>query len=200
VDSRIQAALIAAFSALVGVVVGGYIQTHLKDRELQREKKVAEGATTLYLCRLRSLFEVFSDHDRAYNCLHLGISPNTLNMSEVEMVINVIKSHDPFVLVKLFDIRQNLNNIKIYSKSYHRIVEEGGSYKAYEPYIGMMTVDGKHGLKTIDLCIKQTFNHTDLETRKYLLANEEFKKFLPKIVGDSWFQRLRVKFNFVEKI
>jgi hypothetical protein len=199
-DPKIQAALIGAFSALVGVIVGGFIQVHLKDRELRKEKRVAEGATTLYLCRLRSLFEEFSSKEVAYKNLDLGICPNDNNMSEVEMVIDLIKSHDPLILVKLFDVKQRLHNIRSYSKTYHQTNKGSGSYKEYDPIVGSINIDAKGGLKDIDLCIRHAFNHSEDETKKYLLKNEEFKFFLPKIVGANWFQRLRINLNFVEKL
>lgn len=199
-DPKIMAATIGALAGFVGVVVGGYIQVLIKDRELLKEKRSAEGAVCLYLCHLRSLFDSFSTEDSAYQNLALGIAPNDNNFSELEIILDIIKGHDPFVLIQIFDVKQRLHNIRSYAKDYHRIVKEDGSHKEFGPIVGMLLVDAKGGLKDIDLCIKYTFNRSERETKSYLLKTNEFRLFLPKLLGESWIVRTKIKLGIVKKI
>ncbi|MDA3897348.1 MAG: hypothetical protein PF482_14530, partial [Desulfobacteraceae bacterium] len=66
----------------------------------------------IYLCKLRNILFEFSDKNRADKALSLGVSINENNISEINQIINLVEKHDPFLLVRLFDIRQRMGNIR----------------------------------------------------------------------------------------
>lgn len=199
-DPRIQAALIAAICTIIGVLIGGVIQSHLRSKDIAREKRVAEGAVCLYLCQLRHLFRDFSKRDATYKCLALGITANQNNISEIEKVIELIEKHDAFLVVKLFNIRQRMHNINLGSKQYHKLVKNNPSSVDIEPTVGIINVDGKHGLKEVDMCIKHAFNNCEATTKSYLLKNEDFEKFLAEVLGNSLYQKARRKLGLTKRI
>ena len=199
-DPRIQAAIIAAVSAFVGVILGGIIQSSLKNREIIREKMVAEGAVALYLCQLRFLFVDFSNEEETYKALSLGITANENNISEVDKIISLIEKHDPFLVVRLFRIKQLLHNIGNGSRSYWEQIKKNSEPKLYTPIVSYINVDGKRGIKETDECIKHSFNYSENQTKKYLLQDEDFKGFIKSIIGNGLYQRLKIKFKLVSKI
>jgi hypothetical protein len=192
-DSRIQAAIIGVFSALFGVILGGIIQSYLKEKEIKRHKMVAEGAVALYLCQLRSLFLNFSIKDETYSSLSLGITANENNIIEVEKIISLIEKHDPFLIVKLYNIKQLLHNIKSGSHSYWEQIEKDPNPKVYEPIVGNINVDGKNGVEIVDECIKHSFANSELQTKRYLLKNKDFNGFLQSILGENNYKKLKEK-------
>jgi hypothetical protein len=199
-DPRIQAAVIAAVSAFIGVIVGGMIQSHLKEKEIQREKKVAEGAVALYLCQLRFLFMNYADSNKTYDLLFLGITPNDNNIGEIDKIVSLIEKHDPFLIVRLLNIKQVLHNIRAGSNNYWKQKKENDKPKLYGPIVDCINIDGKTGLKEVDMSIKHAFNFAESSTKIYLLEQDEFKTFLSEILGNSLYQRLRIKLKLVSNI
>lgn len=199
-DAKIAAAIIGATSALIGVIIGGIIQSYLKDKEIRREKKVAEGAIALYLCQLRLLLENFADKNVTYKSFTLGITVNKNNFSEIDKIIDLSQKHDPYVLVKLFYSRQRLHNINAYTKSYKEKGDDSQSMKDKEVIVEWINIDAKNGLSEVDNMIKHTFNNAEDESKKYLVSNPDFKHFLEEILGNSLYQKFRRKFNFIGEI
>ncbi len=199
-DPRIQAAVIAALFATIGVLIGGFIQSHLRTKDIAREKRVAEGAVCLYLCHLRQLFREFSNLKETYSCLAFGITANQNNISEVEKIIELIEKHDAFLVVQLFRIRQHLHNINQGSKQYHKLVKENPFIDEFDSVVRVINVDGRSGLKTVDMCIKHAFNNCEKATKSYLIKNEDFDVFLAEILGDSFYQKARRRLGLTKKI
>lgn len=199
-DDKIQAALIGAIAAIIGVLIGGYIQAFLKDREIRQSKKIAEGAACLYLCKLRDLFYKFSEEKSTFLMFTLGIGVNENNIQEIDKVIDLIEKHDAFLLVKLFDVRQLLGNLRIYSTEYYKKRDADESYSKLQRLVGTLNIDGRRGLKEIEECIKHTFNNSENETRKTLLANPDFHNFLAIILGDRKFHLYLLKLGLANKI
>jgi hypothetical protein len=199
-DPRIQAAVIAAVSAFIGVFIGGIIQNHLKEKEIKREKKVAEGAVALYLCQLRFLFMAFADEKKTYNALELRITPNENNMSEIDKIVSLIEKHDPFLIVRLLNIKQVLHNIRAGINNYYKQKEENDNPKLYGYRVDCINIDGTTGLNEVDISIKHAFNFAEQSTKIYLLEQDEFKTFLSEILGNGLYQRLRMKFKLINKI
>ncbi len=94
-DPRIEAAIIAATSALAGVIIGGFIQSHQRNKEIEKEKAIAEGAIALYLCQLRELLKNFSNEKKTYSSLDIGVTVNENNLSEINQIINLAEKYDP---------------------------------------------------------------------------------------------------------
>ncbi|UTZ42778.1 hypothetical protein [Vibrio campbellii] len=199
-DARIQAALIAAICALLGVVIGGVIQVYLKDREISREKEVAEGAVCIYLCKLREFFSEFSVEQKTYQSLALGISVNDYNFKEIDKIIELIEKHDAFLVVKLFEIRQRLGNIRIYVSKYHELVEADQLDKKIDSVINNINIDARGGMTDIDVCIKHAFYRSEPQTRDYLLKNEDFNEFLDSTLDGKVGRQFMVKQGLSKKI
>lgn len=199
-DVRIQAALIAAFCTLVGVIIGGAIQIYVKDREISRAKGVAEGAVCIYLCKLRDLFEDFSEEDETVRNLSLGISVNDNDIQEVNKVIELIENYDAFLIVKLFDVRQRLHNIRLYSNSYYELRDLDKPYNKLQKVVRYLNVDAKGGLTVVNECIKHTFNAAEDKTKSRLLRNNDFIDFLETVLGDKTFKYYIIKLGINKKI
>lgn len=198
-DVRIQAAIIGALSALLGVLIGGYIQSLLKRREISHEKHVAEGAVALYLCQTRKLFLDFSDLASTHKNLALGVTANANNIAEIDKITEIIQRHDPFLTVKLFNIKQRLYNINVQSKTYWETTKDSISEKL-DIIASYINIDAKGGLREVDECIKHAFNHSEKETRMYLLERADFIEFLKEILGEGLINKLRIKFKILGKI
>lgn len=199
-DVRIQAALIAAICTLVGVIIGGVIQIYLKDRDISRAKGVAEGAVCIYLCNLRNLFEDFSEEDKTFRNLSLGISVNDNNIQEVNKVIEIIENYDAFLIVKLFDIRQRLHNIRLCSNRYYELRDSDKPYNKLQNVVRYLNVDAKGGLMDVNECIKYTFNEAEDKTKSRLLKNDDFTYFLEALLGDEKFKYYIIKLGINKKI
>ena len=199
-DVKIQAVLIGASFSLLGVFIGGWVQAWLRDRDVARDKKIAEGAVCIYLCKTRDMFFQFSEQSNTLKLLALGISANENNTEEVNRLISIIEKYDPHLLVMLFDVRQRLGNIQIYTSRYYKQSEVGEKSERLLETVALLNVDGKHGLKDIDTCIKHAFNNAESESRKYLLQNEAFKGFLATVLGDRTFKYHMLKLGLSTKI
>lgn len=199
-DVRIQAALIAAICTLIGVIFGGFIQVYLKDREISREKAVAEGAVCIYLCNLRYFFSEFSEDMKIFQSLALGISVNDNNIQEINKVIELIERHDAFLVIKLFNIRQRLSNIRIYVTNYYKQRDAGKQFEKLQEVVGYMKIDAEGGLTDIDETIKHAFNHAEPQTKSYLLKNSDFKSFLEAALGAKTFKYNMIKLGMYKKI
>lgn len=193
-NAPIYAAIVTAIAALLGVLIGGFLQYFISERQYRRKRTKVLKIVALFISEISSVLHEFNDENKLYIILEINAKLPSFMEHQLGILHSDISEFDPQIAIYILWIRQASTNVNSYLKQMRKLMSEDQTHRSLPHLLQMALVDIKSAIEFSNKVLIRSFNVSDRGTRAALLQTSSFQQlYNDKMSGKGSFAKGLIK-------